>query len=162
MHNNPYLCRAKKSQGFTLVEVLIAGLILFLTLGAGLRAYEVAMSGSYRAAQHINILQAAEFAQAHIYKAINDEVQDAGQSARQINQLDGKTRLNDVAIEWQAVLFEQGAPPTGFDENSATDVEYEARFFKFRVSFQLTAQARSQTFSYTELAWSKQLQVVNP
>lgn len=149
----------KKNQGFTLVEVLVAGLILFLTLGAGLRAYEVAMNGSYRAAQHLKMLQVTEFVQAHIHKAINDEVQDAEQTGRQINELAGQTNLMEVAINWQAVLFERGSPPRRYDENIGAEADFEPRFFKFQVTLRLTLNKRAQSFTYTELAWFKQLKV---
>ena len=147
------------SRGFTLIEVLIAGVILFMALAAGMSAYQTAMGGSQAAAQQVKLMQVSELVQAHIKKAIQDAVSDNGQGLAP-QQLDGQTALFEVDVNWQASLVEQGSPPARFDESALNDVNYAPRFFQYQVTLQLHHDSRARSFTYRELAWSPRTEMV--
>lgn len=149
----------QNAQGFTLLEVLIAGLILFITLTAGLGAYQMAMGGSHKAAQQLHLLQVAELAQVHIQKALRDQVISASSTQVAPHTVAGRTQVLNVAVDWSAQLIEQGAPPPQFDESTFADVHYEPRFFKYAIDLNLRTGARQHNFSYIELAWFNQLSI---
>lgn len=147
---------AKRSQeharGFTLVEVLVAAVILFTVLGTAMLAYQTSMHSSERAASLINMLKVAEVSQQHIRKAIRDAVAEGRQ-----DDLDGQTRLFGVDINWRASRIRSESPPEQFDPDMLDDVLYADRYHQYRVWLTLTFGTTERTYEYLEFAWESGL-----
>jgi prepilin-type N-terminal cleavage/methylation domain-containing protein len=133
--------------GFTLIEVLIAAVVLFTVVGTALLTFQVALSGTQKAADRLVMLSALSPIQSHVKTAITDAPkQDLTQA------LSGSNHLLDIRFDWQAQISEAAPPPARFDPESTRFVAFEPRFLLYEVRLQLRYKTAYEELQYTELA----------
>ncbi len=134
-----------KTKGFTLIEVLIASVILFTALSLSALAVKSLRQNSQQADKVIQSLIPLR----PIVLSIQQELRkDAPESAS------GQGQYLDVNYEWVAETLsfrsplEQMNPDTGQIERSPD------RYRLYQVTLQLEFQGRQSSYTYKELAWA--------
>ncbi len=130
-----------KHAGFSLVETLVASLILFSVLTSALVAFQNAIMSSARAESRIDL-----FAKVPL---IQTEVSRRFRNARETS---GEGSMMRVRYAWTATLLSQGTPPQVLSEDST---QSERVFELWEVSVDLEAKNASRQFQFTELVWTQ-------
>lgn len=142
-------------QGFSLVEVLVAAVILFMVVTASLLIYRAAMSTSIRAESALRL--SMDIPQAR--ELITRQMQ-SGYSSPPVS---GQLELSGVTIIWQAQLAATGqltdleavtVSESGSSPGGRT-VALDRRFYLWEVSLQATLGKQRREFSFKELTWDQ-------
>jgi type II secretory pathway pseudopilin PulG len=136
----------KSSQGFTLLEILVASTILFSSIAVVSLIFKTSYVASEKATLNVE--------QAGVIKALLTSIQltireDANQS---INSLTGNGVIWGVPYQWQAELIANKAPPNKFDADTGNVESYSARYKLWNVAL-TTGKNNKRKFEYNELSW---------
>ena len=137
---------SQHQSGFTLLEVLVASVILIASIAAVSLSYRGALLASQRADINIQL--------AGLMPVIVSEVSD------RLKQLDkGENQLTEQGInfgveyKWEAELINFKAPPERFDPDEGTFLVDKPRFRLWLVNLQVAKNGLSQSYQYNELSW---------
>ena len=136
----------RRQHGFTLVEVLIAAVIMFMVLATATLSLRTALHASERATRTVELLAPLPW----IRPVIRDSLRSDPAAERS-----GEGRLFGVEYRFRANIVRQGAPPTRFDPDVADFVDYGPRFALYDVELELERDGESTSFLYQELAWRR-------
>jgi prepilin-type N-terminal cleavage/methylation domain-containing protein len=131
-------------RGFTLIEVLIAGMILFIVIAAATEAYRGSLLSSRKAEATVRLLTPLPL----ITAAVRDALR-----AKPEERVTGGAELLGVKYEFEAVTARYGAPPARFDPDAADFRDYPPRFRLYDVRLTLSSGDARRTVDYQELAW---------
>lgn len=137
----------KRSKGFTLVEVLIAAVILFATLSLSAMSIQSLRQNSAQAEKVIKTLKPARM----IALEIQQQIRSQGRQAQ--DSISGSGVLEDVSYLWQADAVQKGSAPPQLDVDRGTTIIPPDRFVLYQVDLQLTREGRTEELQYKELAW---------
>lgn len=135
-----------KSKGFTLVETLIAGLILFMILSVATMIYRNAISSSIKAQDRLTVSKSVPF----LIEKIQLEIR---RSSPQQSSLNGKGILLGTDFDWQANVIENGSPPAEFDPITKEYVVQSSKFKLWLVSVSISSGSYTFKSEYNELSW---------
>lgn len=134
----------KHNAGFTLVETLVAAVILFSVLTSAFLAFQGAITSSSRAESRLSLLAVVPRVRAEVT-----------QQMRGSNAVSGSGVMGGVAYEWRASLSTNGAALNIDDLGSSTGLAPQARQFSlWRVTVSLEQSSSRRDFVFTELTWS--------
>lgn len=136
--------KARRAAGFTLVEALVAAMILFLVLTSGTLAYQAAVSASLRAEGVARLLAPAPL----IRLTVRERLQ-----ANPEERLAGEGELLGVAWRFEARSVRFAPPPPRFDGELRDIRQFPPRFRLYDVELTLARAGRREVFLYQELAW---------
>lgn len=136
------------ARGFTLIEVLIAAVILFITLSTAAVSYQTIVSSNLRAENIVSVQTIIPLARMNIHQHLREKT-DLGQ------QEQGNGAIGDWTYNWVANRVSYTPPAERFDPFLADFTEYKPRFHRFEITLTLNADDFSRTVSYEELAWNK-------
>ena len=136
--------RPTRRGGFTLVEVLIASVILFASLAVISEAYRTSLVASERARITAELLTPLPLIVEHVRDRLLDTPQE---------KVDGRGEVLGVRFEFLAVSARFAAPPRRVDADSGQIMVYQPRFRVYDVRLTLAAGSVRRVFSYQELAW---------
>ena len=134
----------RRQSGFTLVEVLIAAVIMFMVLATAALSLRTAAHASERAASTVELLTPLPW----IVPVIREDLRNDPAAERS-----GEGRLFGVDYRFRANIVRLGAPPPRFDPDVADFVDYRPRFALYDVELELEREGESTSFLYQELAW---------
>ncbi|MFQ3189624.1 MAG: prepilin-type N-terminal cleavage/methylation domain-containing protein [Paraglaciecola sp.] len=133
-------------KGFTLLEVMIASVILISSIAAISISYRGALIASQRADNNIQV--------SGVMPVIMAQVSEG------LQQLDkGETKLFQngvswgVKYQWQAELIDFKSPPERFDPDEGDFIVDQARFRLWLVDLQVEKGSVQQTYQFNELSW---------
>lgn len=131
------------SAGFTLLEVLVAGLILFMVIATSVQIYRAGVQSSTKSTHYLLMLSEVPKIQAHIAREIR--------ASTKLEVLSGE---GDVTSE---VSFRWAASPA-FSGMTASEVVAEVSgggsvLVLWRVNFEVLYADASVPFDYWELSW---------
>lgn len=134
----------KSSNGFTLIEVLIAAIILFSALALISDIFKSAMLSSGKAVTNAKYYQVTPSA----ITAIKTNLR-AAVKAKNISEIDGNVLLFDINYQWQAsrIVF-NGQPVGEFD-----DFKQRNRFSIYKVDVNAKFNSRERNFSFEVATW---------
>lgn len=137
----------KQQSGFTLLEVLVAGFILFLVISTMTMIYRGAMLSSSKAERVLLISQSLPF--------ILDEIRLTIRSpeSKEIQQHAVEGTMFNVDYQWSAEILEFTAPPSRFDVDQTRFIDYEQRFKLWQVSLTIQIDQLERTYQYRETSW---------
>ena len=135
-------------RGFTLVEVLIAAVIMFTVLATATLALRGALVASERASRTTELLAPLPL----ITSTIRDSLRDTAR-ATPTPEHSGAGALFGVDYWFRAELIRSGAPPPRFDPAAQDFIEYAPRFGLYDVELTLEREGETSSFIYQELAW---------
>lgn len=136
--------KLKQQQGFSLVEVLVAALILFSTLAMVAQIFSASTFSANKAAQ------SARFYQIHpvAISAVKVALRDAAKQ-REMSDFSGNIVIFGINYQWQAQRIVFLSPKQDFDE----DFTQPKRFGLFEVTVNANQGAKSQQFSFEVTTW---------
>lgn len=133
-----------RQRGFTLVEVLIAAVIMFTVLSTATLSIRSALTASERATRVTELLAPLPWITPLIQESLR---------ADPVPEREGSGTLFGVDYRFRATTARLGAPPPRFDPDVADFVEYKGRFRLYDVELELSHDGETETFLYQELAW---------
>lgn len=139
---------SQRQRGFTLIEVLIAAVIMFTVLATATLSVRTALHASERAARTTELLAPLPWITPTIRTSLREISNDKLPSEH-----DGGGILFGVEYRYHATLVRFGAPPARFDVDAADFVEYAPRFGLYDVELELEREGETSRFVYQELAW---------
>ena len=135
-------------RGFTLIEVLIAAVIMFTVLATATLSLRAAMHASERASRTTELLAPLPWITPTIRARLREIAGDKLATERS-----GEGVMFGVAYRFRALLVRSAAPPSRFDVDAAEFVEYAPRFGLYDVELELEREGEKSRFVYQELAW---------
>jgi hypothetical protein len=132
-----------KQQGFTLLEVLLAGFILFLTISVTTLIYKGALLSSGKAERSLAISAAAPA----IRRLVTEQVRNIGGANNSL----GDGRYGDIEYRWQAALISIGKPSLVLVE--LNDLEDTQVYSLWNVELSLQKGPLVKNYNFTELSW---------
>ena len=140
--------RRQKQLGFTLIEVLIAAVIMFTVLATATLSFRGALVASERATRTTELLAPLPWITSTIRDNLRDRVLEAPTP-----EYSGDGALFGVDYRFRAELVSFAPPPPRFDPDVADFIEYAPRFGLYDVELTLEREGESSSFIYQELAW---------
>lgn len=132
------------AKGFTLIEVMVAMLLLLSAIALTNAVYSNAVSATLKAERSLMLSQYMPMILAETRRQVRES---NGQS------LTGSGRLRGIEYNWEAELLERGAPPARFDAEAREFRRYEQKFSLWQVSLNLQHQGRTQRVQFKEVSW---------
>lgn len=135
----------RSSRGFTLIEVLVAGAILFAVVSMISLSLRAALTSSQKAAERVQLLSVVPMLVNTIkYRLQHDQKQEV---QSQTGVLDG------FRFSWTATLIKRGAPPARFSIDDDRVLRFEEKFFLWDISLVISKGEYEKSLNYQELTW---------
>ncbi|QBL09788.1 type II secretion system protein [Rheinheimera sp. D18] len=144
-----------RNKGFTLIEVLVAAVILFASVTSALLSFQVAMQGTKKATDKLLLLARIEPIKSHIQKAILDAQQETPSAA-----LSGSNNLLEVSFNWTAEVSRKAPPVPRFDPEASQFLRYQDRYMLYSVKVTVSYLSAQEQFEYLEFAYVPELKEV--
>lgn len=138
-----------KPNGFTLIEVMVASVILFSVISVVSVVYKGVVESTIKSSNHVSISGSIPF----ISRLIVEELRVANISPQET--LSQKGRWSDVDFSWQATIDSISSALPLTDPESSKIIQPPAKFISWNVVLEISSGSSSQTFSYQELTWNE-------
>ena len=135
-------------RGFTLIEVLIAAVIMFTVLATATVSLRAAMHASERASRKTELLAPLPWITPTIRERLREHSGD-----NLATEHSGEGLVFGVEYRFHALLVRSAAPPSRFDVDAADFIEYAPRFGLYDIELELEREGEKSRFVYQELAW---------
>ncbi|WP_448546872.1 PulJ/GspJ family protein [Thalassotalea fusca] len=140
--------RYSYEQGFTLIEVLVAAVILFAAITTVSLIYRGAFTSSEKAESHVAISGSIPA----IMAQIKVDIRKAAMQSVTESQYEGQSW--NVNYHWKATVKEER---DAIDRLDADSGEYEKSHYRFQlweVSLEVTHKSTVEHYTFEQLAWS--------
>jgi type II secretory pathway component PulJ len=132
-----------KIAGFSLMEVLIASFIMFISLVVFSSVFRSAIISSDKA-----VLNVSSAAYTHL---IMGEITSQLKDAHHLNQLSGEGSLLQRAFYWQASATESTKPPARYFGQNMSQTDHLVKLWN--VELTLTYNEKESNVQYQEVTW---------
>lgn len=136
------------NKGFTLIEVLVASVILFSSIATVSMIYRGAYLSSDQANQHI-ITQAAL---PSILANVRNDIR--AQNSNEQKELIGEGNSWNTAYKWKATLILFKSAPEKLDPDSSDSVVPPLKYKLWDVTLILKTDEMEKNYKYKELSWN--------
>jgi prepilin-type N-terminal cleavage/methylation domain-containing protein len=135
------------NRGFTLLEVLIASIILFLFITMASQAFSQSALSSRKAERAVKVASMVPLLVETIRGQILavDTPQDVG----------GEGQMLEVGYQWQAKLIHRKPPAARFDPAHMEFKTYDDRFNLWSVEVVVSIDTYQRSWIYEEISWFK-------
>jgi len=137
----------KQTSGFTLVEILVASVILFASIAMVSMVYRGAYISSEKADGHINITSVLPA----ILATIREDIRAQGNSNS--TQLTQQNNMWDVDYNWSASLLQQKSAPERLDPDSGEFITPPKKYKLWQVDLTLKRNKLIKQYQFNELSW---------
>jgi len=145
---NTYNSKTYKNEGFTLIEILVASVILFSSIAIVTVIQSGALRSSQKATTHIDISGATP----HIMNKIKEQLREKG-NLNEV-EINGFGKMLRVQYKWHAQLLSfKGAVPS-FEPDSGVYVEHTPKYKLWEVNVSSQVGKVEVNFSFKELSWN--------
>lgn len=134
--------------GFTLIEVMVAAVILFSVIAAVSMVYRGAFLSSEKANGHViltGILPA-------LLANIRDDIRSQGNYIE--SKLSKSSNIWSVEYNWQAKLIMQERAPKKLDVDTGSYITPPLKYKLWLVDLEVKNQASSQKYQFYEMSWN--------
>ena len=136
------------SKGFTLIEVLVASVILFASIAAVTMVYRGAYLSSAKAEQHVTL---AGLVPIILANAMQDIRAQGNSLETEITQ---NGRVWGTKYKWQANLIAFKSAPKRFDPDDGKYITQPAKYKLWQVKLQIDHKSTTQHYEFHELSWT--------
>ena len=140
----------KKAQGFTLIEVLVAAVILFTCIAM----VSVVFRGAFISSEKANNQMVISGVLPAILATLQQDIRQQGNLA--LTQLTNNGAMWDVNYQWQAAIVSHQSAPEKFDPQSQKLVVLAPRYKLWQVQLTLKYKSLSKHYQFNELSWSSE------
>lgn len=140
--------KVTNQKGFTLIEVLVASVILFSSIAMVSMVYRGAFLSSEKANNHIVISGVLPSVLATIKQNIQSQGNDNS------NQLSDKNSTWGVDYEWKATLLEFKSAPRKFDPMTQKLNNPPLKYKRWQVQLTLSSNGLVKEYQFNELSWN--------
>ncbi len=137
--------RPKTASGFTLIEVLIASVILFMFLAIASQAFNQSATASRKAERAAKI--------AGILPLLTENIRNKIIAAKQTNEQSDQGRLFDVNYQWRATLLERVGPPERLFVEIKDDLS--DRYNLWQINVTISEGSYQRDWQYEEITWHR-------
>ena len=130
-----------KQSGFTLLEVLLAGFILFLVLTSMTLVYRGAMLSSSKAERSLLMSAAVPSVRSLITESLRSDAPNASHR--------GADSFGDMDYTWDATLTYTGRP----SEDLQIDAGIELRYFLWDIEVTVSRGDAVRNYRFKEISW---------
>lgn len=150
MNNSLYQSNNRQEHsGFTLIEVLVASMILF----ASISTISLIYKGAYLTSEKSDSYVVASGAIPIVLENIKEKIRAEGDSSSA--KLFGNGAVWGVQYDWQAELQKIKAAPSLFDPDSGRNVETPEKYKLWQVSLNIHYKSLNQSYQYNEMSWNE-------
>lgn len=135
---------SSKAKGFTLIEVLIAAVILFLFLAMASQAFNQSAMSSVKAERAAKVAAVVPLLLQNIKQQI---------SLSRNTSATGKGQFADVGYSWRANLLSRKPPARRLDPDTMEMRDYDERFNLWQVELEVSLDSYSHRWQYEEVSW---------
>jgi prepilin-type N-terminal cleavage/methylation domain-containing protein len=137
---------SKKSSGFTLIEVMIAGVILFIALTSMTLVYRTAAISSMKASSNVNFSSNIGL----IMNTIQGQIRNNNITEETM----GSGVVGGASYQWSTKLIENKGAAKRFDVDEGMWVEQPKKFYLWHVELVVEQEQRIRTYHFKELSWT--------
>lgn len=131
---------AKASQkGLTLIEVLIASVLLFIAISLASVSYSISLKSQSSAARNIHDSMATQF--------IRAEISETLRTSPKLRE--GSGLWGNISYEWNVVDSYEKWSNAGYDQDARTTINFGRLLVLHRINVQLS----NRSFVFYELYW---------
>jgi prepilin-type N-terminal cleavage/methylation domain-containing protein len=135
----------KSSRGFTLIEVLLASVILIATISTMTIIYRTAAISSISASDNVKLNGSIGF--------IMNEIKSKVRGDNAIAAKSGKGIISNTEYEWYTELEQLKSAAPRFDIDNGSWVTEPPRFYLWNVYLNVSYKGRKLDFQYKEISW---------
>lgn len=136
-----------RNNGFTLVEMMVATIILFSTVAAVSLVYSSSIKAASRAEAHIKLSTVLPVA----HRAIQHKIREQGLLA---NSFESQVfQVLDTQVAWHAELQAFKSPPERMDVDSGKYITLPKRYKLWRVTIELEYEGTKRHYELHETSW---------
>ena len=136
---------SSKQRGFTLIEVLLSAVILFMFLALAAQAFSQSANASLKAERAAKV--------AALVPLLTNTIKDRISQARGPERLNNEGRFMELSYRWQAQLLERKPPARRFDPAEMEVKEYNDRFNLWQVELTVSLGSYRRQWRYEEISW---------
>ncbi|MFN4055643.1 MAG: type II secretion system protein [Alishewanella aestuarii] len=129
----------KRSRGLTLIEVLVASVILFSALGLVATVFQYNLHSQSRLLRQLEQIENFASLKAQIHYSLSK------------GERQGTVSLGDVELSWQATAIRAAAPITSYDFENDREVATAEQMLLLQVDLVFSGSERQ--LSYKEALW---------
>lgn len=144
------LVMVSTNKGFTLLEVLVASVIMISAVAAISMAYRGAFIASERAEKHVNITSAMPMILSQVRKAIRQPTSESSTEPH-------RERIWGVNYQWRAEAVANRKPPQRYDVEAEDFVTSEREFTLWRVILDVEQNGIRQQYEFFEVSWNEEI-----
>lgn len=137
-----------KSEGFTLIEVLVASVILFSAIATVSMIYRGAYISSQKADAHVNIAGIVPI----VLDKIRENIREKGNAESVV--LKGSDIAFGVNYHWLANQTAFKGPPEYFDPDSGKIIQSDNKYKLWKIDVELSYGVASKQYQFKELSWN--------
>lgn len=137
----------RKGAGFTLIEIMVASVILFMVLGTVSIVYRGALLSSSKASEHLLINAQV----APLLSLAESHIRSESKTEKEQLKLEGSS--NDVRYSITASLIDFRSPPQRFDVDSGSYQTPPKKYKLWNVELMLTHNGITKNFVFKQLGW---------
>ena len=134
-----------RQQGFTLIEVLVAGVILITVISTMTFVYRTAVLSSSKAANSVKLSGSVGL----ILTTIQSKIRGSNTTV----PLAGAGVINEVNYSWQSTLVENKAAPPRFNSGDGNFQSQDYRYFLWQVNLTVSFSTKTKTYEFQEISW---------
>lgn len=138
-----------RNNGFTLIEVLVASVILFSVITSVSLIYRGALLSSAKAQANIQIANVMPIA----IKQIRFNIR--ARTTGSITELNGNNTFWGVGVTWRASRINFAAPPPLYDIDSNQEQEQANKYFLWHVEAQFLLHETTKKIEFKEVSWNE-------
>jgi prepilin-type N-terminal cleavage/methylation domain-containing protein len=146
----PISLNSKNNRGFTLIEVMVAAVILFSVIATVSMIYRGAFLSSEKANNHINISAVLP----SVLTNIRQNIRLKGNSSAEI--LNNRASAWDVKYQWQAQLIKKASAPAKLDPDSGAMITPPEKYKLWQVELIMKRNGVTKQYQFNELSWTNE------
>lgn len=139
----------QKQKAFTLIEIMVAAVILFSSIATVSMIYRGAFTSSEKANAHVTISGVIPA----VLSQIREQVRAQGNSTQ--TELRGEGVSWGINYQWSAQQVALKAAPPFFDMESGNTVDAPLKYKLWQVDLVLINQGLNKTYQFKEVSWNE-------